>query len=156
MKKLIFILTILLAFTACKTKQAVSTPQTIIKDSIRVVEKLIPVQLPADSSAIYALFECDSANNVILKQLNEEKSKHVATKINFIPGKTAKLDYKSKTTPDTVYIKGTDRLIYKDRPVITEKPVYINKLNLFQKILMWSGVAFWILVGLAIYKLFKK
>lgn len=105
MKRFLLFLILIISLIGCRTSKQVEKPP-VLKDSIRIVEKLIPVQLPSDSSFIEAYFQCDSTNRVIMKELRDEKSKHVNTSFGFIPGKTAKLTYKAKTQPDTVYIRG--------------------------------------------------
>lgn len=154
MKRLLLFLILLISLIGCRTARQ-PEKQSVLKDSVRIVERLVPVQLPADSSLIEAYFECDSANKVILKELHDEKTKHVNANIDFKPGKTAKLTYKAKTQPDTIYIRGKDTTIYKDRPVYIDKPVITNALHWWQKVLMWCGGAFLILLSIAIYKKIK-
>lgn len=154
MKRYLLLLILIIGMIGCRTSKQ-TEPPPVLKDSIRIVERLVPVQLPADSSILEAYFECDSTNRVIMKELSEEKSKRVSTKLNFSPGKLARLDYKSNTKPDTVYISGKDITIYKDRPVYIDKPIVTNKLNWWQKVLMWGGGVFSILLLIAIYSKIK-
>lgn len=154
MKQLILFLGLIISLIGCRTVKSSEKPP-VLKDSIRVVEKLVPVQLPADSSILEAYFQCDSTNRVIMKELHDEKSKHVNTSFGFTPGKTAKLTYKAKTQPDTVYVRGKDTTIYKDRPVYIDKTIEINKLYWWQKVLMWCGGAFLLLLVIAIYRKIK-
>jgi len=154
MKQILLFLVLIISLVGCRTaKQIVQPP--ILKDSIRIVEKLVAVQLPADSSFIEAFFQCDSTNQVIMKALNEEKTKRVNSQFKFTSGKVARLDYKSKTQPDTVYIRGKDTTVYKDRPVYIDKPVITNELYWWQKGLMWCGAFFLVLLLIAIYKQIK-
>lgn len=154
MKRHILFLVLIISLVGCRTAKQIAQPP-VLKDSIRIVEKLVPVQLPADSSFIEAFFQCDSTNQVIMKALSEEKTKRINSQFKFTSGNTAKLIYKAKTQPDTVYIRGKDTTVYKDRPVYIDKPVITNELHWWQKALMWCGGAFLILLAIAIYKQIK-
>ena len=154
MKRLIFLFIIILSICSCNTAKNIIKP-VVLKDSVRIVERLVPVQLPADSSYIDAFFECDSTNQVIMKSLSEEKSKRINSEFNFTSGKVAKLDYKSKVKPDTVYISVKDTSVIKDKPVYVNVPVVTNQLIWWQKVFMWEGVALNLLLLLAIYKKIK-
>jgi hypothetical protein len=154
MKRLLIFLVLITSLVGCRTVKQIAPPQ-VFKDSIRIVERLVPIQLPADSSVLEALFECDSTNQVVMKALSEEKSKRVSTQIKFTPGKVAKLDYKSKTKPDTVYLPSKETIRYLEKPYRVEVPVVTNELNWWQKVLMWGGGIFILLLVLAIYNKIK-
>jgi len=129
----------LVILASCKTaKQPVIAVPIMYKDSI--VEKLIPFKLPADSTDILALFECDSANQVILKELNEVKSKRIQSLFSFNDGR---LKYNAKTEPDTVYIPGKEIYKYRDVPVYVNVPgPEVNKLTQWQVFQIWMGRIF--------------
>lgn len=128
---------------SCKTPQPVT--QVPIKTIEKVVERLVPVSMPADSTSFYALLECDSMNNVVLKQLNEQKSKGIKSDFNFNNGR---LDYNAKTVPDTVYIPAKDSIIYKEIPVEVPRIVEVNVLSTWQTIQIWFGRVLMGLFGL--------
>jgi len=155
MKKIVFFFVVLVVFVSgCRTLRP-STPVAKAKDSIIYVEKLVPVILPADSTYIEAFFECDSTNQVIMKELTEAKTKRITTNTAFKGGKTASLVYRTKTVHDTIYVKQIQSLQYKEVPVPYPKIEKVNVLHWWQKVLMWEGVIFTILFLIALYRKIK-
>lgn len=151
-KTLTILLFAIYMLTGCKT-QRTAIIEVPVKHTERIVERLVPVQLPADSSAIFALFECDSTNQVILKQLGEEKSKRIQSLFTFDSGF---LRYKAKTIHDTVYLPARDSIIYKEIPIRVEIPIEINRITKWQKIQMNAGRLFFLIIGLyGVYTVFK-
>jgi len=117
-----------------------------------IKEKLIPVINPADSANLTALFECDSTNHVILKQLKEAKTAHVESSSNLNNGV---FTYKIKTVRDTIYIPSKETTITKEVPVKVEVPV--NYVNWWQKILIWiGGVVLVGTIGFIAFKIFRS
>lgn len=150
MGKLIKIFTILLftiyLFTGCKmAKQGIIEVPVQYKE--RIVERLVPVELPADSANFFALLECDSTNQVIMKKLSEEKSKRVQSLFSFDSGL---LKYKARTVRDTVYIAAKDSIIYEEVPIRVEVSVEVNKLTAWQIFQMWAGRLLFVLIALII------
>lgn len=70
-------------------------------DSI-VVEKLVEVQLPPDSSTIRALLECDENGRVVLSWLDIANSKNAQAQLTI--DSLGNLLAKMRTQPDTVYL----------------------------------------------------
>ena len=139
----IFILcSLFFALTSCKPKQKITEAvNTSVIESTYIHDKLTPVALPVDSLHIKALFECDSTNKVILKQLFEVKSNNINTAFNY---KDGLLDYKIRTGGDTVYIPGRD-FYWKvhnqvNKTITITKTVTVEKqLNIKQKIQIIAG-----------------
>lgn len=132
MRKYIFILIILL-LAGCKARQAqIVTPS--LKTVERKVSTLIPVYIQGDSATLRAWFECDSLNNVLLKGIDEAKSKNMQSGVNFHDGV---LYYNAKTQPDTVHLPSNT--IYKEReiPVTVEIEKEVNVLTKWQTIRLW-------------------
>lgn len=129
---MVFIILAMSFFASCKSPQPVT--QVPIKTLEKAVERLVPVPMPADSTFFYALLECDSMNNVVLKQLKEQKSKGIESDFTFNDGR---LDYNAKVKPDTVYIAAKDSIIYKEIPVEVVQTVEVNKLTTWQNIRLW-------------------
>lgn len=102
----------------------------------RIVERLVPVKIANDSLSIKALFRCDSLNNVVMKQLTEQKSKGVSSQFTFNAGQ---LKYKADAAHDTIYLPAKDSIIYKEVPIKVDVPVEVNKLTQWQIIQMWAG-----------------
>jgi len=157
MRKILLLLMLIISAISCTTAKKISAIP-IQKDSIVYVEKLVPVTLPADSSSVYALFECDSTNKVIMKELTEQKTKNLQTYTDFKTDKNkiSTLVYKIKTVHDTIYVKQIENTVYKEKPIPYTVEKEINVLHWWQKVLMWCGVAFVILFAIAIYRKFKK
>jgi len=134
-KYYLIIFLISLLFVGCKTAQ---TPIVTVPISYKetIVEKLIPVINPADSANIVALFECGAERQVILKQWNEEKSAHIRSLFSF---KNGQLNYKATTNPDTIFIKGKDRIIEKEVPLRVEVPIEVNKITGWQWTQIYAG-----------------
>lgn len=82
-----------------------------------VKERLVPVYISPDSALLTALFECDSNNQVILRQMEEWKGKSMESDLSFENGR---LDYKAKANPDTVYLPGKDSIVYVPQKVEVE------------------------------------
>ena len=111
MKKLLIILILILTVfgTACKQVQQIPIQtKTIVKD------RLVEVQVPADSSWFYALLACDSLNNVYFKGFNESKSNTINQNITL---QGNKLTGKFKSNPNPVSAKVHDSIVYKEIPV---------------------------------------
>lgn len=140
-----------LSLTSCKPqKHTVGTP---IQTIDRIVERLVPYTVPADSAAIIARLACDSLNNVYVREINELKSKGIETDLKLNDNT---LIYVVKKPPDTVYVKVTDTTRYREIPIYIDVPVEVNKLTWFQKTMMWIGSAVVILItGFGIQKIYR-
>lgn len=108
-----------------------------IKTVERKVTTLVPYAVPGDSATLTALFECDSMNSVILRDLREEKSKNVQSKIDFENGV---LNYNAKTGLDTIYLPSDTIYIEKEVPMVVKVPVIEYRQTGFQHFLSWVGV----------------
>jgi hypothetical protein len=138
-----FIALMAIMLFSCKTKPPVGS-DVPIQYRERIVERLVPKIIPADSSALFALFECDSDKQVILKQLREMKGK-AQSNIDFQNGKlTYKLIYKH----DTVWVKADTVFISKEIPLRVEVPVEVNKLTQWQILQIWAGRFLLVVAGL--------
>lgn len=136
--RILMIIAIIITMEGCKTaKTPIVTVPIHYKE--KIVEKLVPVVNPADSTNLVALFECDSTNHVILKQLTEAKSNRMNSQSSFDNGR---FNYSAKTKPDTVYIKGTEITIEKEVPVTVNVPgPEVNILTWWQKTQIYAGRA---------------
>jgi hypothetical protein len=151
MRKLFLILAAVALF-GCKTQQPAVT-EVPIQYREKVVERLVPVSVPADSSALVALFACDSANQVILKDLNETKSKLIQSQFYFQAGK---LKYNIKTVRDTVYVPVKDTSVSKEVPVKVEVVKEVNVLSWWQTGQIHLGRLFLtILMAYGVYRFLK-
>lgn len=110
-----------------------STPKQLIKEvpiqyKEKVVERLVPYEVRADSSILKAWFECDSLNQVVLKQFSEQKGK-LESALNFSKGQ---LTYEANFIHDTIWVKSDT--VYKERevPVKVTVETEVNRLTKWQ------------------------
>ena len=86
--------------TACRVPR-----ETVIQPYVKTVERkvttLVPIHVPGDSTLLRAVFECDSLNRVLLKDLAEVKGGKVGSAFGF---KNGVLDYRADFKPDTAYL----------------------------------------------------
>jgi hypothetical protein len=155
--RLVAALSVFSVCIGCRT--SVPVKEVPVRTETRVVERLVPVSVPADSAVLSALLECDSANRVRLVEINELKSKNVKSDISLSTNAKgdAELNYSAKTVRDTVYIPAKDSIIYKDVPVYVtvEKPV--NFLTGWQWVQVYLGRIFLIAVAaFAVFAAVKK
>ncbi|KAA6336272.1 hypothetical protein EZS27_015559 [termite gut metagenome] len=117
-----------------------------------VTERLVPVYLSPDSAMLYALLECDSDKQVVLKEYYELKSQSVQSDFSFENGGVV---YKTKTVHDTIYLRARDRIVYKPVPVPGEK---VNYLTFWQQFWIYAGrlLLAALVVVLALKKLILK
>ncbi|MBN2747471.1 MAG: hypothetical protein JXR34_12155 [Bacteroidales bacterium] len=153
MKKLIFLL-FLISLMSCRTSGKL-LKEVPVQTKIVVRERLVPVAIPADSSALTALFECDSLNQVQMKELHELKSKRVNTTTDFNQ-KTGTLNYSTQTIHDTIFTPATDSLVYQDKPYPVEVEKIVYEQTGVQKFLtILGGIALILLVIGVIIKFIK-
>ena len=110
--------------------------QVPVKTVEREVTRLVPYRLPGDSVLMQAVFECDSANNVLMTSLQETKSK-LTTAFRFRGGV---LDYRAMKPPDTVWVKSDSVIINREVPVIVEVPKIEYMQTRFQKVFFYIGL----------------
>ena len=129
MKNLLFILLLSIIAFSCRSRPEAIVLQGEVKE--KVVERLVPYALPEDSTRLVALLECDSLNQVIIKELSEVKSGKIQSGLSLTGGI---FDYSTYHPPDTVYVPAKDSIIYiRDLyPVYVEMPIEVNKLTKLQ------------------------
>lgn len=151
MKHLLSVLIIAVLLAGCRSTKP-SVIEVPIQYKEKIVERLVPVKINGDSLKMRAFFECDSLNQVVIKNLSEQKSKGVESNLSFDKGQ---LNYDAKTVHDTVYVKGKEITITRDVPIRVEIPVITNELTKWQS---FQIIAFRILIALALlivaYKMF--
>lgn len=148
---LVLMLISVLLLSSCRVNQPVT--EVPIRTEVRVIEKLVPVTIPADSSSLQALFKCDSTNQVIMTLLGQSQTANMSQSFQFNNGV---LDLNSKIPPKIIYLPSKDSIIYQDRPIKVPYPVTTNVLYWWQTTLMWLGVVFIILVVIAVFKRIKN
>ena len=127
--------------------------QVPIKTIEREVTKLVPYRLPGDTLAIQALFECDSANNVLMTSLEETRSQ-LSTAFKF---KDGVLDYNAAKHSDTVWLPVDSVIIERDVPVLVEVPKIEYRQTQWQQLRAKIGdIALIALALLGIWKVIKR
>ena len=152
--KIIFILfALILVLSSCKPKQHITQDTTNTSQEVIIQhDKLTPVALPVDSSHIIAKFECDSNFNVVLKELNEIKTRNIQSAFDWRDGF---LDMRLKFGGDTVYIPGTDfywkvNTTAKKTITITKTVKVEKQLSWMQKLLIGSARIFFVLLFITV------
>lgn len=154
--KWIYYFLLISALWSCRSVKYV--PIESSTDSI-VVEKLVEVQLPPDSSTIRALLECDENGKVVLSWLDIANSKNAQAQLTI--DSLGNLLAKMRTQPDTVYIPSKEVTVTKE--VKVPYPVEKELTSWQQMKLELGGWAFGIImifsliiVGWILYKSRKK
>ncbi len=150
------IILLMSAIWSCRSVKYI--PVESSADSV-VVEKLIEVQLPPDSSTIRALLECDENGRVVLSWLDIANSKNAKAQLAI--DSLGNLLAKMRTLPDTVYLPSKEVTVTKE--VKVPYPVEKELTRWQQMKLELGGWAFGIIIAFAliivgwmIYKSRKK
>lgn len=149
---------IMLAMFGCKT------PQPIMQEKIVEVERVVTktdtiVTILPDSASIKALLECDSAGNVLVKELQEAQGKNVslALALKNLKGKPATLsvDCKQDSLEKVIALKDeTIKEMSNNKQVETIEVKYIPA---FVKVMAWIGGALSLLLLLwVVLKVYKR
>lgn len=154
--KWIYCFILITALWSCRSVKYVPVESTA--DSI-VVEKLVEVLLPPDSSTIRALLECDENGKVVLSWLDIANSRNAQAQLTI--DSLGNLLAKMKTQPDTIYKPSKEVIVTKEVKV----PYPVEKeLTRWQQLkLELGGWAFGIIITAAlifvvwlVYKSLKK
>jgi hypothetical protein len=136
---------------SCRTKYV---PVESKADSV-VVEKLVEVQLPPDSSTIRALLECDENGKVVLSWLDIANSRNAQAQLTI--DSLGNLLAKMRTQPDTVYLPSKKVTVTKEVKVPYPVEKELTKWQQFR--LDFGGWAIGIViitiligVGIMVYK----
>lgn len=155
-RKWLCIILLTSAIWSCRSVKYVPVENSA--DSV-VIEKLVEVQLPPDSSTIRALLECDENGRVVLSWLDIANSKNAQAQLTI--DSLGNLLAKMRTQPDTVYLPSKEVTVTKE--VKVPYPVEKELTRWQQMKLELGGWAFGIIitaalviVGWMIYKSRKK
>jgi hypothetical protein len=115
----------------------VTVPYT--KTVERNTSTLVPVVIRGDSTLLQAYFECDSTNQVIMRSIDEYKSKNSTSSVKFDSGK---LSYKTSKNTDTIYSRIDTVYINKETavPVKIEKEKTIYRMTKIQRFFFYAGI----------------
>lgn len=141
--KWIYYFLLISALWSCRSVKYV--PIESSTDSI-VVEKLVEVQLPPDSSTIRALLECDENGKVVLSWLDIANSKNAQAQLTI--DSLGNLLAKLRTLPDTVYLPSKEVVVSKKEKV--PYPVEKELTRWQQMKLELGGWAFGIIIAFSL------
>lgn len=148
----------LLIFVICSCRSVKYVPVESSADSV-VIEKLVEVQLPPDSSTIRALLECDENGRVVLSWLDIANSRNAQAQLTI--DSLGNLLAKMRTQQDTIYLPSKEVTVTKE--VKVPYPVEKELTRWQQMKLELGGWAFGIIIAFAliivgwlIYKSRKK
>lgn len=144
--------------TACKTPQPIV--QTEVKEVVieREVRDTI-VTIAPDSASIKALLECDSAGNVLIKELQEEQGKNVSLQAqlkNTNKGTALVIDCKQDSLEKVIALQN-EKIQELNNNKQTET-IEVKYIPAFVKVMAWIGGALTLLlliwVVLKVYRRF--
>nr|DAQ35887.1 MAG TPA: hypothetical protein [Caudoviricetes sp.] len=141
--KWIYCLLLIFAFWSCRSIKYV--PVESSADSV-VIEKLVEVQLPPDSSTIRALLECDENGRVVLSWLDIANSKNAQAQLTI--DSLGNLLAKVRTQQDTIYLPSKEVTVTKE--VKVPYPVEKELTRWQQMKLELGGWAFGIIIAFAL------
>lgn len=135
----------ILVTALCSCRSVKYVPVESSADSV-VVEKLVEVQLPPDSSTIRALLECDENGKVVLSWLDIANSRNAQAQLTI--DSLGNLLAKMRTQPDTIYKPSKEVIVTKEVKV----PYPVEKaLTRWQQMkLELGGWAFGIIITAAL------
>lgn len=127
--KILFFGMIAIAFNSLVSCSLLRQPERIIETQTVYKETVRDsiVTIPADSSAITALFECDSLNRVILKQLEQKQGTRssIEVKTSYMPSGNLMLSADCKCDSINIYLTIKDRFVsqkFKQKETVVIKP----------------------------------
>lgn len=142
-RKWFWIILLTSAIWSCRSVKYV--PVESSADSV-VIEKLVEVQLPPDSSTIRALLECDENGRVVLSWLDIANSKNAQAQLTI--DSLGNLLAKMRTQPDTVYLPSKEVTVTKKEKV--PYPVEKELTRWQQMKIELGGWAFGIIIAFAL------
>lgn len=142
----------MLMLTACSKKISPAIPT---RESSVTIDSLKPVVLPSDSSIMRALFECDSAGKVILRDYTELKSKGIESSVVYLNGE---IRYKNIVKHDTVYVPYREKAVIQecDPIIVKQVEIQIKPLAWWQEALMWMGGILMVIVIWYILRMIRR
>ncbi len=142
-RKWFWIILLTSAIWSCRSVKYV--PVESSADSV-VIEKLVEVQLPPDSSTIRALLECDENGRVVLSWLDIANSKNAQAQLAI--DSLGNLLAKMRTQPDTIYKTSKEVTVTKE--VKVPYPVEKELTRWQQMKLELGGWAFGIIIAFSL------
>lgn len=126
MRVLLIIVALLALMSSCRTSR-LSSSISNERDSVYIeIEKLVPVEIPADSAAIRALLECDENGKVVLKWLDMANTRNV--QLQFLLDSLGNLMTNFKVPPDTVYLPSKETSLSTNKKKVETITVEVEKV----------------------------
>lgn len=142
-RKWLCIILLTSAIWSCRSVKYVPVENSA--DSV-VIEKLVEVQLPPDSSTIRALLECDENGRVVLSWLDIANSKNAQAQLTI--DSLGYLLAKMRTQQDTIYLPSKEVTVTKE--VKVPYPVEKDLTSWQQMKLELGGWAFGIIIAFSL------
>lgn len=126
--KTIFLVAVVVSFmliTGCRSNRLQPQHKTETKIEYKTIVKDSIVKLPADSSAIKALYECDSLNNVILTEIKHYQGSNIETESNHTRTQTGGLYVENRCKVDSskVYLRWKENHV---KETISDSVVHVK------------------------------
>lgn len=149
MRTLLVTVIILALMSSCRTSR-LSSSVLNERDSVYIeIEKLVPVEIPADSAAIRALLECDKNGKVVLKWLDVANSKNV--QLQFLLDSLGNLRTNFKVPPDTVYLPSKETSLSTNKKRVETITVEVErKLTKWQRFCIRFTTIILIIAGISL------
>ena len=149
MRVLLIIVVLLALMSSCRTSRLNSSISNE-RDSVYIeIEKLIPVEIPADSAAIRALLECDENGKVVLKWLDIANTKNV--QLQFLLDSLGNLLTNFKVPPDTVYLPSRETSLSTNRKKVETVTLEVEReLTKWQRFCIRFTTVILIVAGIAL------
>ena len=149
MRRYLILLALSVLMSSCRTSR-VNSSISNERDSIYIeIEKLVPVNIPADSAAIRALLECDKNGLVILKWLDIANTKNV--QLQFLLDSLGNLTTSFIVPPDTVYLPSKETSLSTNKTKIETRTIEVErKLTRWQRFCMRFTTVIFVIAGIVL------
>ncbi len=128
-----FSLILVLFLTGCKTPQPVVQHTVTVKETLRDTTVIVE----PDTASVKALLECDSLNQVVMKELDVVKGRKIAPQVKF---RDRVLEITMPVDSEAVYFSWKERhKIESEKVTVTKVVKEKYKPPWYKKALSWIG-----------------
>lgn len=127
---------------SCRSQKGIITEYK--RDSV-YIQKLAPVSLPADSSIVKALLQCDASGSVLLSRLSIETTKNAH--LSLLLDSLGNIHVQTIVKHDTLYLPTDSIYINNVRKEFVNIPVEIPLSGWQSFFLKFGRTSFWVVVG---------
>lgn len=155
MRVLLIIVVLLALMSSCRTSR-LSSSISDERDSVYIeIEKLVPVEIPADSAAIRALLECDENGKVVLRWLDMANTKNV--QLQFLLDSLGNLMTNFKVPPDTVYLPSKETSLSTNKKRVETITVEVErKLTKWQRFCIRFTTIILVIAGISLILFIRR